>query len=79
MFPLPQLLLLNLLWPVLFLPLALLGPQLLSWSAVSGIPAAAVVLTAFDVPGVPAVARVSAVAAVPIAVKIPSATAAGIP
>jgi hypothetical protein len=29
---LPLLLLLTLLWPVLFLPFALLGPQLLSWS-----------------------------------------------
>jgi hypothetical protein len=36
-------------------------------SAVSGVHAPSVVLTAVDVPGVPAVARVSAVAAVPSA------------
>jgi hypothetical protein len=41
-------------------------------SAVAGIPVAAVVLTAFNVLGVPAVTRVSAVVAVPTAVYIPS-------
>ncbi len=41
--------------------------------AVSGVPAAAVVLTAIDVSGVPAVTRVSAVAAIPTYVDVPSA------
>jgi hypothetical protein len=42
-------------------------------SAVSGVPVAAVVLTAIDVSG-PAVARVSAVAAIPTYVDVPSDT-----
>ncbi len=58
-----------------FLLLALLGLQQFSWySAVSSVPAAVVVLTAVDVPGVHVVARVSAVAAVHTAVYVLSAT-----
>ncbi len=39
-------------------------------SAVAGVPAAAVVFTAFEISGVPAVAEVSAVTAIPTAVDV---------
>ncbi len=39
-------------------------------SAISGVPEAAIVIISSDVPGVLAVARVSAVSAVPTAVKV---------
>jgi hypothetical protein len=58
MFMLPLLLLLTLLWLMLFLPLVLLEHQLLSWfQPFSDVPAAAVVPTDVDVPGVLAVAQ----------------------
>ncbi len=45
---------------------------LLSFLDVSSVPAADVVYSAVDVPGVPAAARVSAVAAVSMDVDVPS-------
>ncbi len=39
-------------------------------STVAGVPAAAVVFTAFDISGVPAVAKVTAVTAIPTAVDV---------
>jgi hypothetical protein len=50
------------------------APAVVIVSAVSGVPADAVVLTAVDVQWVPAVARVFVVAAILIAVDVPSAT-----
>jgi hypothetical protein len=43
-------------------------------SVVAGIPAAAVVFTTVNDPGVPTLARVTAVSASPIVVDVPSAT-----
>jgi hypothetical protein len=72
-FLLPLRLLLPLLWPMFFSAVGVAWPPAVS--VVSCVPAAAVVLTAVDVPGVPAVARASAVVAtVPIAVYVLSAT-----
>jgi hypothetical protein len=63
--------LLTLLWPMLLLPLTSLGHScivMVSAADIAGDPVAAVVLTAVDVPGFPYVTKVSAVAAVSIAV-----------
>jgi hypothetical protein len=55
----------SLLWPMLSLPLAFLGSQCVMVSAVASIPTGVVALTAEDVPRVPVMANVSAVADVP--------------
>jgi hypothetical protein len=66
MFLMSRLILFILQWPKL-----LLSSTVVMDSAFAGVPAAAVVLTAFDIPEFPAVSRVSAVASVPNAVYVP--------
>jgi hypothetical protein len=60
----------SLLWQMLFQPMAFLVSQCVMVSAVDIIPTGVVALTAVDVPGVPVMDKVSAVAAVPSAVDV---------
>jgi hypothetical protein len=55
---------------MLFLPMAFLVSQCVMVSAVAGIPTGVVALTTVDVPGVPVMAKVSAIAVVPTIVEV---------